>query len=153
MRIDEKLVTMLTAIPGLWFATHFNHPRELTTEAISACSKLIKNGIPVVNQTVLLKGINDNSDILADLFQNLVINKIKPHYLFHIDPVQGNAHFATGIDVGLKIIKELRNKISSLATPVFAIDLPEGGGKIPLLPNYKTENGYEAIDGNYINYP
>ena len=152
IRIDDDLVNMLSSFSGLWVATHFNHPVELTTEALAACNKLIQCGIPLINQTVLLKGVNDNTEVLAELFRTLAQNKIKPHYLFHVDPVKGNAHFATGIDAGLKIMKELRNKISSLATPVFAIDLPEGGGKVPLLPDYLSSEGYETIDGRRIRY-
>lgn len=152
-RIDQDLVKMLAEFPGLWVATHFNHPVELTADALAASSQLVRAGIPMVNQTVLLKGINDDSEILAELFSSLAKNKIKPHYLFHIDPVKGNAHFATGIEAGLQIMRELRNKISSLCTPVFAIDLPEGGGKVPLQPNYLTPEGYEAIDGSKISYP
>ena len=135
MRIDAKLADMLEKIPGLWVATHFNHPREITNEALSACNKLQKKGIPILNQTVLLKNINDNSDTLIELFQTLAANRIKPHYLFHIDPVAGNAHFATGIDKGVELIRSFRNTLSSIETPLFAFDLQQGGGKIPLLPN------------------
>lgn len=151
-RVDNKLVAILSSFAGLWLATHFNHPRELTEESLAACHKLIQKGIPVINQTVLLKGINDNIDILAELFRTLAKNKIKPHYLFHVDPVKGNTHFKTGISKGLEIMKGLRNKISSIATPTFAIDLPEGGGKIPLIPQYETSEGFESIDGRYIKY-
>lgn len=152
MRIDDKLAAMLADIPGLWVATHFNHPRELTTEAIAACKKLIKSGIPIINQTVLLKDINDQADILKELFSKLTIHKIKPHYLFHVDPVKGNRHFTTGIQAGLNIMRTLRNEISSLATPQFAFDLPEGGGKIPLLPDYKIGEGYETLDSRIVEY-
>ena len=152
MRIDDELVQMLAELPGLWLATHFNHPKELTEEAMQACKKLIKSGIPVINQTVLLKNINDDVETLKELFVTLAVNKIKPHYLFHIDPVKGNQHFATGIESGLNIMRALRNRISSLATPQFAFDLPEGGGKIPLLPDYRTGDGYETIDGKIIEY-
>ena len=95
---------------------------------------------------------NDDTNTLKELFVSLAVNRIIPHYLFHIDPVKGNRHFATGIETGLKIMRSLRNKISSLATPQFAFDLPEGGGKIPLVPDYRTEEGYEAIDGRTIEY-
>lgn len=151
-RINDELVHILAEFSGLWVATHFNHPVELTEDAINSCRKLTHAGIPVINQTVLLKGINNDSEILAELFSKLAKNRIKPHYLFHVDPVKGNAHFATGIDSGLKIMRELRNKISSICTPTFAIDLPEGGGKIPLQPDYLTEEGYEAIDERRIKY-
>ena len=152
MRIDDELADMLAEIPGLWVATHFNHPREVTEEAVSACSKLLKRGIPILNQTVLLKNINDDAEILCRLFHSLAVNRIKPHYLFHIDPVAGNAHFATGIEKGLKIMREFRNSLSSLETPVFAIDLPGGGGKVPLMPEYRQKDGFEALDGTVIPY-
>ena len=151
-RIDEELVEMLSEFSGLWVATHFNHPVELTPEALEACGLIIRHGIPIVNQTVLLKGINDDVEILSQLFSKLAVNRIKPHYLFHVDPVEGNGHFATGIEKGLELMKGLRNKVSSLATPVFAFDLPEGGGKIPLQPDYNSPQGYEAIDGRKIKY-
>jgi len=152
MRIDTELVEMLSNFPGLWLATHFNHPVELTDEALNACSQFIQKGIPVVNQTVLLKDVNDKVEILADLFKNLAKNKIKPLYLFHLDQVKGNAHFETGINAGIEIMRQLRNQISSIATPIYAIDLPEGGGKVPLLPNYLNKQGYEAIDGRRIEF-
>lgn len=153
MRIDDDLVSMLSNVPGLWLATHFNHPRELTDAAVSACARLIRAGIPIINQTVLLKDINDRPEILKELFTGLATHRILPHYLFHIDPVTGNRHFTTGIQAGLDIIRSLRNQLSSIATPQFAFDLPEGGGKIPLLPDYKTKGGYRAIDGRIIEYP
>lgn len=153
MRIDDELVSILSEIPGLWIATHFNHPRELTETAVSCCGKLTKAGIPIINQTVLLKDINERPEILKELFTGLATHRILPHYLFHIDPVTGNRHFATGIQAGLDIIRSLRNQLSSIATPQFAFDLPEGGGKIPLLPDYRIKDGYQAIDGRIINYP
>jgi len=152
-RIDSSLIKIFSKYSGLWIATHFNHPNELTPLSMNACKKFINNGIPVVNQTVLLKNINDNADILEKLFVTLVENNIKPLYLFHIDPVKGNEHFATGIEKGIKLIEQLRNRISSLATPVFAIDLPEGAGKVPLLPNYKTKDGkFIGIDSKIVKY-
>ncbi|MBN1865580.1 MAG: KamA family radical SAM protein [Victivallales bacterium] len=152
-RIDDRLVHILAKSQNLWMATHFNHPRELTPQALKACSKLVRKGVPMVNQTVLLKDINDSPDTLEELFLKLARNRIKPLYLFHVDPVTGNSHFATGIEKGIQIIKELRNRISSIATPVFAFDLPHGGGKIQLMPNYSTPHGFEALDGSYIQYP
>jgi lysine 2,3-aminomutase len=153
MRIDAKLADMLADIPGLWVATHFNHPREVTRESLSACSKLQKRGIPILNQTVLLKGINDNKETLIELFRSLAANRIKPHYLFHIDPVAGNSHFATGLQKGIELMREFRNSLSSIETPLFAFDLQEGGGKIPLLPNYSKNGKFETLDGDYIAYP
>jgi lysine 2,3-aminomutase len=152
MRIDAKLADMLADTPGLWIATHFNHPREVTEDAISACSKLVNKGIPILNQTVLLKGINDNKETLIELFRSLAANRIKPHYLFHMDPVAGNAHFATGLEKGVELIREFRNSLSSIETPLFAFDLQDGGGKIPLLPDYSQDGKFETLHGEYIEY-
>ena len=153
-RINAELIEILSSINGLWFATHFNHPNELTEKSLNACTRLIKAGVPILNQTVLLKGINDEVEVLEKLFTNLAMNKIKPHYLFHIDPVQGNEHFATGIKKGLELLDELRNRISSILTPTFAIDLPHGGGKVHLQPNYKhKKNYYQGINGDIFHYP
>jgi lysine 2,3-aminomutase len=152
-RIDQELADMLSKYQGLWFVTHFNHPNELTIESLRACDLLVKAGIPMLNQTVLLKGVNDNSETLERLFRTLVGKRIKPHYLFHVDPVKGVRHFSTGIEKGLQILRELRPKLSSLATPTFAIDLPEGGGKVQLQPNYFKDDSFEALDGHLVKYP
>ena len=146
-RIDKELVKTLAEYSGLWFMTHFNHPTELTLESLRACKQIINSGIPVLNQTVLLKGINDNADILEELFRKLIKVKVKPHYLFHVDPVKGVKHFATGIDCGLDIISKFRSSLSSIAVPHFAIDLPEGGGKVSLQPDYSNDNGFLSISG------
>ena len=153
MRIDRPLVNMLSAVRGLWLMTHFNHPAELTKESEEACLALVKAGIPLLNQTVLLKGVNDNTQVLEELFRGLVKMKVKPHYLFHADPVEGSSHFRTGIRKGLEIMKELRPVLSSLGTPVFAIDLPDGGGKVPLQADYRSGKKYAGIDGKKIFYP
>ena len=141
-RIDKNLTEMLSIYPGLWFVTHFNHPAEITQQSIKACQLIINTGIPILNQTVLLKGINDNANILEDLFRKLIRIKVKPHYLFHVDPVKGVKHFATGINCGLEIIKKFRTRLSSIAVPHFAIDLPEGGGKVSLQPDYSSDDGF-----------
>lgn len=140
-RIDDALCGYLRRIPGLWVATHFNHPRELSAEAEKACVRLVSAGIPVINQTVLLKGINDDAAVLERLFRSLVALRVKPHYLFHVDPVRGVRHFATGIEKGLEILRAFRPRLSSLAVPTFAIDLPEGGGKVALQPDYTAGDG------------
>ena len=152
MRVDDELSGIFSEIPGLWVATHFNHPVELTEDAVEACAKFIRSGVPVVNQTVLLKGVNDDLEILVELFHRLAASRIKPHYLFHIDPVAGNAHFATGLSQGLELIRGFRNRLSSLETPQFAFDLPGGGGKVPLLPDYENNGRYEGLDGRFIEY-
>ena len=149
-RITSSLAQALGDIPGVWFATHFNHPREITPESTAACSRLIKAGVPVINQTVLLKGINDDPEILEELFRKLIARRIKPYYLFHVDPVRGVRHFATGIDCGLEMLKRFRSSLSFLATPAFAIDLPEGGGKVVLQPDYRVDGKYPDIHGKKL---
>jgi lysine 2,3-aminomutase len=137
-RIDLSLTTRLKGKGSLWLMTHFNHPREVTPIAAKVCGLFADNGIPVLNQTVLLAGVNDQVDILEDLFRKLVKGRIKPHYLFHVDPVRGVRHFETGIEKGLDLMRELRLRLSSLALPVFALDLPDSGGKVRLEPEILT---------------
>ena len=149
-RITTSLAQALGDIPGIWFATHFNHPREVTPESSAACTRLVKAGVPVINQTVLLKGVNDDAEILADLFRKLTALRVKPYYLFHVDPVRGVRHFATGIECGLEILKTFRSTLSSLAVPTFAIDLPEGGGKVALQPDYRVDGKYPDIHGKKL---
>jgi len=151
-RVDNELVAMLEQFPQIWVVTHYNHPQELSKESLESCRKIIKKGIPILNQTVLLKGVNDETDTLEKLFRALVKNRIKPHYLFHVDPVRGVKHFATGIDAGLAILKEFRTRLSSIAVPHFAIDLPGGGGKVALQPDYTTDKGYQSITGKSVEY-
>lgn len=144
-RISDAVIELLAATPGLWIATHFNHPRELAPAACELLTKFVRHGIPVINQTVLLKGVNDNPDTLEELFRALVKLRVKPHYLFHVDPVRGVRHFATGIECGLDILRAFRPRLSSLAVPTFAIDLPEGGGKVALQPDYSTGEDRSAF--------
>ena len=153
--IDDQTINFLAKIEGLWLATHFNHPAELTAEATALLRKITAAGIPVINQSVLLKGVNDNAETLEKLFRKLVSLRVKPHYLFHVDPVRGVRHFATGIECGLEIMRHFRSNLSSLAVPTFAIDLPEGGGKVALQPDYRDEQGRfpDIHNRRYIAYP
>lgn len=136
MRIDEELCKALSAFHPLWINTHFNHPSEMTEQSIKACSMLANHGFPVGNQSVLLKGVNDSPSIMMELCRTLVKNRIRPYYLYQCDLVYGVDHFRTGLDVGIGIMEELRGRLSGLAIPTFVIDAPDGGGKIPMLPNY-----------------
>lgn len=150
-RITDKLVRILSKYNNLWLVTHFNHPNELTKESLDACRKITSSGIPILNQTVLLKGVNDAPEVLRKLFRDLAANKIKPYYLFHVDPVKGVTHFATGIEKGLEIMKYFRKNLSGIATPQFAIDLPEGGGKVSLQPSYLVEkNSFCSVEETTI---
>lgn len=154
-RITDDIAQKLADIEGLWFVTHFNHPDELTPEAHEACRKLIRHGIPVLDQTVLLAGINDDPETLRTLFKTLVSWRVKPHYLFHVDPIEGVAHFATGVQKGLDILKDFQLSLSSLATPAFAIDLPCGGGKLILTAAEKNEKGewFSPVHKRFIHHP
>jgi lysine 2,3-aminomutase len=152
-RIDDELAALLGETPGLWVVTHFNHPRELREAAVAACTRLAHAGVPLLNQTVLLKGVNDDAAVLEELFRGLVRHRIKPHYLFHVDPVCGVRHFATGIACGKAILRTFRPRLSSLAVPTFAIDLPEGGGKVHLQEDYRCGDGFEKLDGAPVIYP
>ena len=118
----------------VWLATHFNHPWEVTPEAASACERLIRAGIPVVNQTVLLRQVNDDVQTMAALCRALIRARVKPYYLFHGDPVSGTMHFRTGLQKGLAVMAALERSVSGLALPAFAFDLPGGEGKVRLHP-------------------
>ena len=148
-RITPELAEIL-AKHRVWLQLHFIHPAELTDETTRACDTLAEAGVPMVSQTVLLKGINDNTDTLAELFYGLLERRVKPYYLFQCDPVLGSSSFRTPVEKGLQIIRELQGRISGLAMPTFAIDSPGGGGKISLLPNSQfRRDGGEIVLTNY----
>jgi lysine 2,3-aminomutase len=135
-RITDSLVEMLKKHHPLWLNTHFNHPRELTPSAREALRKLADAGIPLGNQSVLLAGVNDCSQIMKKLNQKLVQNRVRPYYLFQCDLSEGLSHFRTSIGKGIEIIESLRGHTSGFAVPTFVVDAPGGGGKIPIQPNY-----------------
>ena len=157
-RISFQLAEELEALSPVWVITQFNHPDELTPESREALRRLRKGGLPIMNQTVLLKGINDSEDVLARLFQELLVQGAKPYYLFQGDLAAGTSHFRSTLDRGWEIMANLRKRISGLAMPVYAVDLPGGGGKIPLSESYlieKTDKGYlfRNPDDNTFIYP
>jgi lysine 2,3-aminomutase len=135
-RIDDDLCNMLSKYGAIWLNTHFNHPNEMTPEAAAACNKILRAGVPVNNQTVLMRGINDTVETQLKLSHVLLKNKVRPYYLFQCDEVQGTEHLRTPVEVGIKIIEGMRGHTSGLAVPNFVVDLVEGGGKVPLQPNY-----------------
>jgi len=136
MRITDNLIGVLQKYHPIWINTHFNHPQELTVEARDALNKLANAGIPLGNQTVLLKGINDCSVIMKKLVHELVKCRVRPYYLYQCDLSTGIEHFRTSVSTGLEIIEMLRGHTSGFAVPIFVVDAPGGGGKIPLQPNY-----------------
>ena len=151
MRIDRKLTDMLKKYHPIWVNTHFNHPKELTQEAMEACEKLADAGIPVGNQTVLLKGINDNAETLKKLFLGLVRHRVRPYYLFQCDLSVGISHFRTPVDKGIEIMHSLTSSISGYAVPKYAIDLPAGGGKVTLGYDYVvSKEDTELVLENYL---
>ncbi|MBI4283669.1 MAG: KamA family radical SAM protein [Chloroflexi bacterium] len=149
-RIDAELCAMLSKYGPIWLNTHFNHPHEITPEAAEACDRLIRSGVPVNNQSVLLRGVNDSVETQMQLCQGLLKIKVRPYYLFQCDEVQGTEHLRTPVEVGTKIIKGMRGHIAGLAIPTFVVDLPQGGGKVPLQPNYVlSQTKEELILRNY----
>ena len=158
-RIDDELVGMLSRYRPLWINTHFNHPREITREAALACEKLQRSGLPMNNQSVLLRGVNDSLPVMKALCHELLKMGVRPYYLYQCDPVKGAEHLRTSIWKGIEIIEGLRGHTTGFAVPQFVIDAPGGGGKIPVGPNYflgETENGillrnYEGLVFEYKN--
>jgi lysine 2,3-aminomutase len=144
-RIDDELCSMLAKYGPIWLNTHFNHYRELTPEAAAACDRLVRSGVPVNNQSVLLRGINDSVEAQTKLCQGLLKIKVRPYYLYQCDEVEGTEHLRTPVETGLKIIEGMRGYTSGLAVPTFVIDLPQGGGKIPLQPNYILSQGGDRL--------
>jgi lysine 2,3-aminomutase len=139
MRIDRELLDALRPHHPLWVMTHFNHPRELEGKSAQALCRLADAGFPVMNQTVLLRGVNDDADVLAELFRKLVRYRARPYYLLLMDPVRGTAHLRTSVERGLGIMEQLQGKLSGIAIPKLIMDTPGGYGKIPLSPDYVLE--------------
>jgi len=157
-RLTESLCDILGSCgKTVWLAAHFNHPAELSEESRQAVERLLRHGVPVVNQSVLLKGVNDDEETLRLLFTGLLKMKVKPYYLFHGDPIEGTMHFRTGVKRGLELMAALRNRVSGMAMPAFSFDLPESGGKIRLEPGCELEkagDGYAftSFEGRKVIY-
>jgi lysine 2,3-aminomutase len=132
MRITSELVTRLRAHHPVWIMTHFNHPKEVTPEAKAACEMLADAGFPVMNQSVLLRGINDDASVLEQLFRSLVRMRVRPYYLLQTDPVAGTGHLRTPLQRGVDIMAALQGRLSGIAIPKFICDTPGGHGKVPL---------------------
>jgi lysine 2,3-aminomutase len=157
-RITDELCNMLKKYHPIYLNTHFNHPREVTPEAKAACERLANAGIPVGCQTVLMKGVNDDPEIIKDLMHRLLLMRVRPYYLYQADLTRGTNHFRTRVEVGLQIIQALRGYTTGFAVPQFVIDAPGGGGKIPLMPEYALRfNEKEVVlrnfEGKQYRYP
>jgi lysine 2,3-aminomutase len=149
-RVTPALAKTLKKIKPLYINVHFNHPAELTPAAVRACGRLADAGAVLGNQTVLLKGINDDAAVLASLFRGLLKTAVRPYYLLQADLTKGTDHFRTPIETGLAIMDRLRGHVSGLALPHYVVDLPGGGGKVPLVPGYTLRK--EKADWIFRNY-
>jgi lysine 2,3-aminomutase len=151
-RITPPLVRMLRRHHPLWISLHFTHPDECTAESYRACAMLADAGIPLGSQTVLLKGVNDDTAVMKQLVHHLLRMRVRPYYLYQCDPITGSAHFRTSVAKGIEIIRGLRGFTSGYAVPTYVVDAPGGGGKIPLMPDYTAgREGDELILRNFEN--
>jgi lysine 2,3-aminomutase len=168
MRFTASLLAVLKKYPFTWLNTHFNHPQEISELAIKTLASIAETGLPMGNQSVLLRGINDHVDVMKALVHKLVRNRVRPYYIYQCDLSEGIAHFRTPISRGIEIIESLRGHTSGLCVPTFVVDAPGGGGKIPVMPTYiisqmpgrvilrnyegfiasYTEPGFEPLDDN-----
>ncbi len=139
-RVTAGFCAALRTHPSLWLMTHFNHPKELTTEARAALGRLVDAGVVVMNQTVLLRGINDTAEVLERLFRGLVRARVRPYYLLQADPVRGTGHLRTPLRVGIGLMEQLQGRLSGIALPKFIVDTPKGRGKVPVGPQTWIES-------------
>ena len=142
-RISEALIAALQGRPVVYVVVHTNHASELGAEARAALARLVAAGIPLLAQTVLLKGVNDDAAVLEDLFRTLVRNRVAPYYLHHCDLARGTSHFRTTIAEGQKLMAALRGRLSGICLPTYVLDIPQGFGKVPIGPSYA-----ESLDGS-----
>jgi lysine 2,3-aminomutase len=155
-RISAELVGALKAASkAVYVVLHCNHARELTDAARGACARLIDAGIPMLAQTVLLKGVNNDDEALAQLMRAFVGARLKPYYLHHLDAAPGTSHFRTTIAEGQRLMRNLRGRISGLAQPTYVLDIPGGYGKVPIGPDYLADHGRTIADpaGALHDYP
>ena len=149
-RITDSLCGILKKYHPIWLNTHFNHPNEISDDAIKACAKLADAGIPLGNQSVLLAGINDCVHVMKELVQKLTKMRVRPYYIYQCDMAKGLGHFRTPVAKGIEIIESLRGHTSGISVPTFVVDAPGGGGKIPVMPNYLISYGtHKAILRNF----
>jgi len=157
-RITKELCSAIReSHEATWIMTHFNHPKELTDEARAACARLADAGLPVMNQTVLLRGVNDDSNTLEALFRGLVRSRVRPYYLLQMDPVRGTGHLRTPLRRGVELMAALQGRVSGIALPKLIVDTPGGLGKVPIGPNYlvSEEGGVTVLEtfrGDFVEY-
>jgi lysine 2,3-aminomutase len=160
-RITGELVRALRPFHPLWVMTHFNHPKELTHAAEVACRRLVDGGFPVMNQTVLLRGINDDAATLEALLRGLVRRRVKPYYLLQMDPVRGTGHLRTPLATGVELMEQLQGRLTGIALPKLIVDTPGGMGKVPVGPDYvvarvpgrTTLRTHRGVEVDYVDPP
>lgn len=161
MRVTEPLVKMMRKYAPVFLMTHFNHPREITNEAKTALELFVDHGIPVMNQMVLLNGVNNHPAIVQALSRRLLYLRVKPYYMFQCDPSEGTDHLRTSIEESMEIQRELWGSLSGLAMPNLSLDIPDGGGKAALVPEFETSRsnvgrnytGWDGVQAEYKNPP
>ena len=158
MRITPALLSMLKKYHPIWMNVHFNHPRELSVQSRKACADIADAGIPLGNQSVLLRNINDNAETMKELLLELVKSRVRPYYIYQCDLCEGSEHFRTRVETGVEILRKLTGTISGFAIPRFAVDTPGGGGKVPLDPDFVVSLDDEKIEllnyqGRVFTYP
>ncbi len=157
-RMTTELCDAIRAsFESTWVMTHFNHPKELTDESRAACARLSDAGLPVMNQTVLLRGVNDDPETLETLFRGLVRSRVRPYYLLQMDPVRGTGHLRTPLQRGVDLMADLQGRLSGIALPKLIVDTPGGLGKVPLGRNYVVSEGdgvttLETFRGDHVEY-
>lgn len=154
MRVTEDLCRLLKKFKPVYFMTHFNHPRELSYEAAECLERLVDHGVPVFNQMVLLNGINNHAAIVQALSRRLLFLRVKPYYMFQCDPSEGSEHFRTSVEESLEIQRQLWGRLSGLAMPNLSLDIPGGGGKVGLTPNFEiarsdSQREFRGFDGRH----
>ncbi len=157
-RITPELCEIFKKYGPIWMSIHVNHPKEATAELRAACERLAFAGVPLGNQSVLLKGINDDADVMKALVHRLLRMRVRPYYLYQMDLISGGAHFKVDVRKGIEIIRALRGHTTGYAVPQFVIDAPGGGGKVPINPDYVQEVADEEIifrnyEGHVFRYP
>ena len=149
-RITPQFCRLMKKYSPIWMSVHFLHPDECTPEATQACNRLADSGVPLGSQTVLLKGVNDDVEVMKSLCHKLLMMRVRPYYIYQCDPISGSSHFRTSVSKGLEIIEGLRGHTTGYAVPTYVIDAPGGGGKIPLQPNYVVgRDGDDLLLRNY----
>ncbi|MEM0896257.1 MAG: KamA family radical SAM protein [Verrucomicrobiota bacterium] len=157
-RITPELCKMLKKYHPLWMSVHVNHPREITTEVKEGFERLVDHGIPVGNQSVLLRGVNDELETMRTLIHKLLRCRVRPYYLYQCDLIQGSSHLRTSVSKGIELIEGLRGHTTGYSIPQFVIDAPGGGGKVPINPDYVIHRDKERVvfrnfEGKVFEYP